>query len=116
MDFDYNVEYSQTWSGGVQYELWPAAITRVKTVPLAGWVAATAAPGNTAPEASLTRPATSPVFVWATAVVTAGEAVHSTAAAASINSVRPALTVYCAATHGTKQVHRCRARAPGHLS
>ncbi|OFW27526.1 MAG: hypothetical protein A3H97_22200 [Acidobacteria bacterium RIFCSPLOWO2_02_FULL_65_29] len=24
MDYDYNVEYSQTWSGGLQYELWPS--------------------------------------------------------------------------------------------
>ena len=26
MDFEYNVEYSQTWSGGLQYELFPATM------------------------------------------------------------------------------------------
>jgi hypothetical protein len=26
MDYDYNVEYSQTWSGGLQYELLPATV------------------------------------------------------------------------------------------
>ena len=26
MDYDYNVEYSQTWSGGLQYELFPATM------------------------------------------------------------------------------------------
>ena len=29
MDFAYNVEYSQTWSGGLQYELWPATVLDV---------------------------------------------------------------------------------------
>jgi hypothetical protein len=29
MDFAYNVEYSQTWSGGLQYELWPATMVEV---------------------------------------------------------------------------------------
>ena len=29
MDFDFNVEYSQTWSGGVQYQLGPTAIAEV---------------------------------------------------------------------------------------
>jgi hypothetical protein len=29
MDFAYNVEYSQTWSGGLQYELWPATLAEV---------------------------------------------------------------------------------------
>ena len=29
MDFGYNVEYSQTWSGGVQYELLPATMVEV---------------------------------------------------------------------------------------
>ncbi len=29
MDFDYNVEYSQTWSGGLQYELWPGTLFEV---------------------------------------------------------------------------------------
>ncbi len=29
MDFAYNVEYSQTWSGGLQYELWPATKAEV---------------------------------------------------------------------------------------
>ena len=26
MDYDYNVEYSQTWSGGLQYQLLPATM------------------------------------------------------------------------------------------
>ena len=29
MDHDYNVEYSQTWSGGLQYELSPSAVAEV---------------------------------------------------------------------------------------
>ena len=29
MDHDYNVEYSQTWSGGLQYELFPATMLEV---------------------------------------------------------------------------------------
>ena len=29
MDFAYNVEYSQTWSGGLQYELWPATMAKI---------------------------------------------------------------------------------------
>jgi hypothetical protein len=29
MDFAYSVEYSQTWSGGLQYELWPATMLEV---------------------------------------------------------------------------------------
>jgi len=29
MDHDYNVEYSQTWSGGIQYELFPATMVEV---------------------------------------------------------------------------------------
>jgi hypothetical protein len=29
MDFAYNVEYSQTWSGGLQYEVWPATMVEV---------------------------------------------------------------------------------------
>jgi hypothetical protein len=29
MDHDYNVEYSQTWSGGIQYELLPATVAEV---------------------------------------------------------------------------------------
>jgi hypothetical protein len=29
MDYDYNVEYSQTWSGGLQYEIFPAAMAEV---------------------------------------------------------------------------------------
>ncbi|MBI2188598.1 MAG: carboxypeptidase regulatory-like domain-containing protein [Acidobacteria bacterium] len=29
MDYDYNVEYSQTWSGGLQYELLPATMAEV---------------------------------------------------------------------------------------
>ena len=29
MDFAYNVEYSQTWSGGIQYEFLPATMTEV---------------------------------------------------------------------------------------
>ena len=29
MDYDYNVEYSQTWSGGLQYELSPATMVEV---------------------------------------------------------------------------------------
>ena len=29
MDYDYNVEYSQTWSGGLQYQLWPATMVEV---------------------------------------------------------------------------------------
>jgi hypothetical protein len=29
MDFAYNVEYSQTWSGGLQYELFPATMVEV---------------------------------------------------------------------------------------
>ncbi|MBI4887419.1 MAG: TonB-dependent receptor [Acidobacteria bacterium] len=29
MDHDYNVEYSQTWSGGLQYELFPATVAEV---------------------------------------------------------------------------------------
>jgi hypothetical protein len=35
MDFSYNVEYSQTWSGGLQYELWPA--TMVETSYMGTW-------------------------------------------------------------------------------
>ncbi len=29
MDYAYNVEYSQTWSGGLQYELWPSTMVEV---------------------------------------------------------------------------------------
>jgi len=29
MDFDYNVEYSQTWSGGLQHELFPSTMVEV---------------------------------------------------------------------------------------
>ena len=29
MDFAYNVEYSQTWSGGLQYQLWPTTMAEV---------------------------------------------------------------------------------------
>src|SRR5690606_19556672 len=29
MDYEYNVEYSQTWSGGIQYELFPATMLDV---------------------------------------------------------------------------------------
>ena len=29
MDYDYNVEYSQTWSGGLQYELFPSTMAEV---------------------------------------------------------------------------------------
>ena len=29
MDFGYNVEYSQTWSGGLQYELFPSTMVEV---------------------------------------------------------------------------------------
>ena len=29
MDFAYNVEYSQTWSGGLQWQLWPATLAEV---------------------------------------------------------------------------------------
>ena len=29
MDYDYNVEYSQTWSGGLQYQLRPATMVEV---------------------------------------------------------------------------------------
>jgi hypothetical protein len=29
MDFDYSVEYSQTWSGGIQYEILPATLAEV---------------------------------------------------------------------------------------
>jgi hypothetical protein len=29
MDHDYNVEYSQTWSGGLQYELFPATMVEI---------------------------------------------------------------------------------------
>jgi hypothetical protein len=29
MDYDFNVEYSQTWSGGIQYELFPATMVEV---------------------------------------------------------------------------------------
>ncbi len=29
MDYEYNVEYSQTWSGGLQYELWPSTMAEV---------------------------------------------------------------------------------------
>jgi hypothetical protein len=29
MDFAYSVEYSQTWSGGVQYELRPSTMAEV---------------------------------------------------------------------------------------
>lgn len=29
MDYDYNVEYSQTWSGGLQYEVFPATVAEV---------------------------------------------------------------------------------------
>jgi carboxypeptidase family protein len=29
MDYNYNVEYSQTWSGGLQYELFPATMVEV---------------------------------------------------------------------------------------
>ena len=29
MDYDYSVEYSQTWSGGLQYELFPATMVEV---------------------------------------------------------------------------------------
>jgi carboxypeptidase family protein len=29
MDYGYNVEYSQTWSGGLQYELWPSTMAEI---------------------------------------------------------------------------------------
>ena len=29
MDYDYSVEYSQTWSGGIQYELFPSTMVEV---------------------------------------------------------------------------------------
>ena len=29
MDYAYNVEYSQTWSGGIQYELWPGTMVEI---------------------------------------------------------------------------------------
>ena len=29
MDYAYSVEYSQTWSGGLQYELFPATMVEV---------------------------------------------------------------------------------------
>jgi hypothetical protein len=29
MDYDFNVEYSQTWSGGLQYQLWPSTMAEI---------------------------------------------------------------------------------------
>ena len=54
-----------------------ASVTRSTTVPLAGCVAVTVAPGSTPPELSLTTPPISPVLVCAAATVTNIEEHHT---------------------------------------
>ena len=46
------------------------SVTRSTTVPLAGCVAVTVAPGSTPPELSLTTPLISPVLICAAATLT----------------------------------------------